>query len=156
MLHGQISPGSAEKMFIIVTNSHSATLTDGDWAGWDIATDQDGATVTLVAGSIRSAVAGCFVGSVAAGAVGKIQVWGYHSNAKCKGGSGSLTAKLTEGSRLVMATGNLAIQNMARNATAARAPYGHKTYGVFIAPANTAAKGLSVTTFRGRVMIQCL
>lgn len=157
MYFGQLSQNDPERIFLAVQNSYStAALAEGDWCGWDIVTDKNGYAVTRVAGAIRSAVAGVAVQNIASGAVGLIQVWGYKSGVKCKGGSGSLTSKLTAGSPLAMATGNVAIQAPARNSAAAKAPYGQRDYGVFIAPTNTAAKATSATTWRGDVMIRCL
>lgn len=157
MLFAQVNNAAPEAIFIIVTNSYSTSaFADGDWCGWDIVTDKTGATVTKATGAIRAAVAGCNVGALASGAIGKIQVWGYKSNAKCKGGSGSVTSKLSAGFALYMATGDLAIQARPRTLTAMKLPYAEKRAGVFIEPLNTAAKATSATTFRGEVMIQCI
>lgn len=157
MLFAQVNNAAPEAIFIIVTNSYSTSaFADGDWCGWDIVTDKTGATVTKATGAIRAAVAGCNVGALASGQVGKIQVWGYKSNAKCKGGSGSVTSKLSAGFALYMATGDLAIQARPRTLTAMKLPYAEKRAGVFIEPLNTAAKATSATTFRGEVMIQCI
>lgn len=157
MIFGQVSDGSAERIYLAVTNSYSTSaLADGDWVGWDIVTDKTGATVTKATGAIRGAVAGVAAGAIAAGAIGLIQVWGYKSNVKCKGGANSVGSKLTAGSPLVMATGNLAIQNRPRTATALKSAWGARTFGVFIEPLNTANKATSATTWRGEVLIQCL
>ena len=158
MIFGQVTNGTdPERIYLSVTNSYStAALVDGDVVGWDIVTDKTTASVTLASGAIRSAVAGAAVEGIAAGSVGLIQVWGYKSNVKCKGGSGSLTSKLTAGSPLIMATGNLAIQNFPRTATAAKSAWGKKAYGVFIEPLNTAAKATSATTWRGEVILRCI
>lgn len=157
MLFAQVNNAAPEAMFIIVTNSYSTSaFVDGDWCGWDIVTDKTGATVTKATGAIRSAVAGCNVGALGIGAVGKIQVWGYKSNAKCKGGSGSLTSKLSAGFPLFMATGDLAVQGRPRTTAALKLPYAARPAGVFIEPLNTAAKATSATTFRGEVLIQCI
>ena len=157
MIIEQVNAGTPSRVFIIVTNSYSTSaLSDGDWVGWDIVTDKDGASVTKATGAIRAAVAGCSVGAIASGAVGKIQCFGYKSNAKCKGGSGSVTSKLSAGFALYMATGDLAIQARPRTLTAMKLPYAEKRAGVFIEPLNTAAKATSATTFRGEVMIECI
>jgi hypothetical protein len=157
MIFKQVSNTDPERVLLAVTNSYSTSaLNDGDWVGWDIVTDKNGHAVTKATGAIRSVVAGCATQYIASGAIGLIQVWGYKSNAKVKGGSGSLTAKLTAGQNLVMATGNLAIQAHARNSAAAKSAWGHRTFGVFVEPLNTGAKGLSATTSRGEVMIYCL
>lgn len=157
MYFGQLSQTDPERLFLAVTNSYSTSaLADGDWCGWDIVTDKDGYSVTKATGAIRSAVAGCSIQSIASGAVGLIQIWGYKSNAKCKGGSGSITSKLTAGQALAMATGNLAIQAHARNSAAAKSAWGQRDYGVFIEPLNTAGKATSATTWRGEVFIRCL
>lgn len=145
------------RIFFIVTNSYSTSaLANGDWVGYDIVTDKDGNAVTKATGAVRSSVAGVATGAIAAGSVGTIQVWGYRSNVKVKGGSGSLTSKLTAGSPLLMLTGNLAIQNFPRNTAALKSAYGKRNVGVFIEPTNTAAKATSATTSKGNVIIQCI
>ena len=157
MYFGQLSQNDPERIFLAVTNSYSTSaLVDGDWVGWDIVTDKNGYAVTKATGAIRSAVAGCAIQAIPAGGVGLIQVWGYKSNAKCKGGSGRTTSKLTAGSILAMATGNLAIQNHGLVSAALKTPYGMRVYGVFIEPLNTAANATVATTWRGEVMIHCL
>ncbi len=158
MIFGQVTNGTdPERVFLSVTNSYSTSaLVDGDWVGWDIVTDKTTAAVTKATGAIRSAVAGVAAESIAAGAVGLIQIWGYKSNAKCKGGSGSLSSKLTGGSPLIMATGNLAVQNFPRNSASLKSKWGKRHFGVFIEPLNTAAKATSATTWRGEVIIQCI
>jgi len=156
MIFGQVSNSDPERILLAVTNSYSTSaLVDGDWVAFDIVTDKDGANVTKATGANRSAIAGCAIEAVAAGGIGLIQIYGYKSNAKCKGGSGSITSKLTGGSPLVMATGDLAIQNRARTSGAVKSKWSQRS-GVFIEPLNTAAKATSATTWRGEVFIRCL
>lgn len=157
MYFEQVNSATPERVLMAVTNSYStAAFNDGDWCCWDIVTDKNGYTVTLGGGANRSAVAGCFVQYTAPGQVGLIQIRGYKDNAKVKGGSGSITAKLTAGSPLVMNTGNLALGNRARTVTALKSKQGQRPWGVFIEPLNTAGKALSATTSRGKVLIYCM
>ena len=76
-----------EKIFIVVYNSYStASLTNGQAAIWDYATDSDGVGVTKPTDTYAvkglhngAAFAGIAAETIAAGSYGLIQVYGYHS-----------------------------------------------------------------------------
>ena len=78
-----------EKVFIVVYNSWStASLLNGYPVMWDYTTDCDGVGVTKPV-SINSqanspVMAGVAVETIAAGAYGLIQVYGYHSSVYCR------------------------------------------------------------------------
>jgi len=84
MLFQRINRSDPEKVFIVAKNSYAtASLTNGQAVMWDYITDYDGVGVTLaVAGRAKHAgfpAAGIAAETIAAGAYGLIQVWGYHS-----------------------------------------------------------------------------
>ncbi len=80
----RINRNDPEKIFIVVKNSYSsASLTNGQVVIWDWTTDCDGVGVTLATAtenvSAGQDVAGVAVETIAAGAYGLLQVYGYHS-----------------------------------------------------------------------------
>lgn len=157
MMFERVNPGDPETAFLVVKNSYSTSaLADGDWCAWDIVTDEDGVSVTKPGGASRSAIAGVSIGTIASGSNGVVQAWGYRTNVKCKGGSGSLTSKLTQGAILKFATGNLAAQCFARNSAALKSVHGKFPCGIVITALNTAAKATSGTTARYKVLVRCL
>lgn len=86
MLFQRIKRTDPEKIFIVVKNSYStASLTNGQPAMWDYATDADGVGVTKPAdGATRAghygiAFAGVAAETIAAGDYGLVQCYGYHS-----------------------------------------------------------------------------
>ena len=98
MLFQRINRTDPEKVFVIALNSHSATMTAGQWVSWDLVTDEDGVSVekpSTATGGI--AVAGVVDGTIVAGDYGLIQVWGYRTDARCSGGSGLATSKISQG-----------------------------------------------------------
>jgi hypothetical protein len=84
MLFQRINRTNPEKIFIVVYNSYStASLTNGQAVMWDYATDHNGVSVTKPT-SLNSQyggrnIAGVAAETIAAGAYGLVQVWGYHS-----------------------------------------------------------------------------
>jgi hypothetical protein len=93
MLFQRINRSDPEKIFIVAKNSYStASLTNGQVVIWDWTTDVDGVGVTLatatenVGGGVD--VAGVAAETIAAGAYGLLQVYGYHSAVRVR----SLTA----------------------------------------------------------------
>ena len=84
MLFQRVNRSDPEKIFVVAYNSYStAAITVGQAVNWDFITDCDGVGVTMplaratnggfaIAGVVASA-------SIAAGAYGLIQVYGYHS-----------------------------------------------------------------------------
>jgi len=83
MLFQRINRSNPEKVFIVVYNSYSsASLTNGQAVNWDFITDCDGVGVTMPlarATNAGVAIAGIAAETIAAGAYGLIQVYGYHS-----------------------------------------------------------------------------
>ena len=147
-----------ERIFVVVRNSYStATLTNGQWCGWDIVTDKDGYSVTKISGAIRAAPAGCVVESIPAGSYGLCQVWGYKSDARCLGGSGSISTKITAGSPLYFRTSAFAARNYSRTATVLKSIYGKFPCGIAIGPLNTAAIATYFATSGAyQVLVRCL
>jgi|TARA_Y100000310_G_scaffold71534_1_gene67379 hypothetical protein len=84
MLFQRINRSDPEKVFIVVKNSYStASLTNGQSVIWDWTTDADGVGVTLATATANVAAGTDFAGiaseTIAAGAYGLLQVYGYHS-----------------------------------------------------------------------------
>jgi hypothetical protein len=79
----RINRTNPEKIFIVAKNTYStASLTNGQAVMWDYVTDRDGVGVTKPAASTVScgfAAAGVVAETIAAGAYGLVQVYGYHS-----------------------------------------------------------------------------
>jgi len=83
MLFMRVNRSNPEKVFIVVKNSYStASLTNGQAVAWDHQTDADGVGVTkpfAYTTSLGADIAGVAAETIAAGAYGLVQVWGYHS-----------------------------------------------------------------------------
>ena len=143
---------------MVVRNSYStAAMSNGQWVGWDIVTDQDGYSITKISGAIRGAVAGCVVQPIAIGEYGLLQVWGYKRDARCTGGSGSVTSKLTVGRPMYISTSAFSVRAMERTSVPLKTDYGKFPVGVCIAPLNTAGKTTSAaTSVQYKVLIRCL
>ena len=89
-----------EKGFIVVKNTYStASLSNGQAVMWDYVTDKDGVGVTLAtAGAAKHGGvvgAGIVAETIAAGSYGLLQVYGYHSAARCRAISGAGTVVAT-------------------------------------------------------------
>ena len=85
-----------EKIFMVFKNSYStAALSNGEAVMIDYATDADGVGVTVPAarGTVHngSTIAGIAAATVAAGAYGLVQVYGYHSAVRQRIASGGET-----------------------------------------------------------------
>ena len=112
MIFQRVNRTSPEKIFLVAYNSYStASLTNGQAVMWDYATDADGVGVTMpgptaVGGGV--AFAGIVSETIAAGAYGLIQVYGYHSairaRASSTSGSGA-TKAVAKGTPLRMSQG---------------------------------------------------
>lgn len=139
-------------------NSYStASLSNGQWCSVDIVTDKDGVGVTKAVGANRAAVAGVAVETIAHQDYGLVQVWGYKADARCLGGSGSLTTKITAGSPLILITSAFAARNRPRTATALKSYQGARICGVAIGPLNTAAINTQFATSGAyQVLVKCL
>lgn len=147
-----------ERIFIVYRNSYStAAFSNGQWAGVDIVTDKDGVNVTKIGGAIRAAVAGCCVETIPHGEYGLFQVWGYKSDARCLGGSGSITSKVSAGQALKFATSGFAAQAFARNSAQLKSVHGKFPCGIGIEPLNTAAMATHfATSGQYEVLVRCL
>lgn len=97
MVFQRINRTDPEKVFVVVFNSYStAAITVGQVVQWDHQTDIDGVGVTrptarataagfAVAGAVASA-------SIAAGAYGLVQVYGYHASLRVRTVTGGTPA----------------------------------------------------------------
>lgn len=100
MLFQRINRTDPEKVFVIAYNSYAtAAITVGQGVIWDFATDADGVGVTRpTARATNAGVAAAGVvaaSSIASGAYGLIQVYGYHSAVRMRtvtGGSPAIVA----------------------------------------------------------------
>lgn len=95
MLFQRINRSNPEKIFIVAYNSYStAALTNGQAVNWDFITDCDGVGVTMPLARATNggvAIAGVAAETIAAGAYGLIQVYGYHSAVRVRSVTGSGT-----------------------------------------------------------------
>jgi len=82
MLYNRINDGSPERVFIVVYNSWAtASLTNGQCVRWDYTTDCDGVGVTRCTDTASGGLgaAGVVAETIASGAYGLLQIYGYHS-----------------------------------------------------------------------------
>ena len=158
MILGRLNATGPERVFISVKNTYqTATLTPGQWVAYDIATDKDGVSVTKPVGASRVAIAGVMIDSVAHTLNGLCQIWGYTDNARCLGGSGSLTSKITAGQPLKFATSGFGAQAFARNSAALKSGHGKFACGIGIEPTNTAAIDTQAGTSGAyKVLVRCM
>ena len=100
MLLQRINRSDPEKIFIVAKNSYStASLSNGQAVIWDYATDADGIGVTKPTDSYATktghngmAFAGIAAETIAAGAYGLLQVYGYHSAVRVRSWTGGTPA----------------------------------------------------------------
>lgn len=99
MLFQRINRNDPEKIFIVVYNSYStASLTNGQPVIWDYAADANGVSVTKPAdgtgraGHYGSAIAGIACETIASGAYGLVQVYGYHAAVRVRTWTGGAPA----------------------------------------------------------------
>jgi hypothetical protein len=99
MLLQRVNRSDPEKIFIAVKNSYStASLTNGQAASWDYATDADGVSVTKPparATCAGTSAAGVVAETITAGDYGLVQTYGYHSAVRARtatGGSPAIAA----------------------------------------------------------------
>lgn len=148
-----------ERIFIVVQNSYStASLSNGQWCSWDLVTDKNGVAVTKPNGQLRAAPAGVAVETIAAGAYGLIQVWGYKSDCRCTGGSGLGTSKISNGTPLALVTSGFQAQALANtSAIIVSTDYARFPCGLGIEPLNTAALATQAGTSGAyEVFVKCL
>ena len=154
----RINRTDPERVFVVVKNTYStASLSANQWVAWDVFTDNDGVAVTKPTVALQMCLAGVAVETVANGDYGLIQVWGYRSGARCSGGSGLNTSKVSSGGYLYMKTNGFAVHALHTLAsTVTIKPWQLDKVGHFIVPTSTAAKVTSATTWVGNVFIKCL
>lgn len=106
MLFQRINRSDPEKIFLVARNSYTtASLSNGQAVMWDYTVDKDGVGVSIaVAAKAKHGgftAAGIAAETIAAGAYGLIQVYGYHSAARVR----AFTAPATNLYGAVVATG---------------------------------------------------
>lgn len=114
----RINRTSPEKIFITVYNSYgTASLTNGQAVIWDYATDANGVSVTKPTVAAETggrhygaAFAGIAAETIAAGAYGLVQVYGYHSAVRVRNFTGGAPA-VAAGSALTMLNDVFALEN---------------------------------------------
>lgn len=100
MLFQRINRSDPEKVFIVAYNSYStASLTNGQVAIWDYATDSDGVGVTKPTDTYNvkalhngAAFAGIAAETITSGSYGLLQVYGYHSAVRVRSWTGGVPA----------------------------------------------------------------
>jgi hypothetical protein len=147
-----------ERIFTVVKNSYStATLAANQWVAWDAVTDEDGLAVTKPSGVLRHCLAGVVVESIVHADYGLVQVFGYRASARCSGGSGLNTSKISEGTYLYIKTSGFAVHGLHTIASTVTIPaWRLDKVGFAMSPTNTAAKATSATTWQGKVFVRCL
>ena len=157
MLFQRANRTDPERVFVVAKNTYStASLAANQWVAWDVLTDEDGLSVTKPGGVLRHAIAGVANETIAAGDYGLVQVFGYR-NARCSGGSGLNTSKVSEGTFLYVRTSGFAAHGLHTIASTVTIPaWRLDKVGIAMSPANTAAKATSATTWVGKVFIKCL
>ena len=92
MLLQRVNRSDPEKVFVVAKNSYStASLTNGQAASWDYATDADGVGVTKPparATCAGTSAAGVVAQTITAGSYGLIQTYGYHSAVRARTATG--------------------------------------------------------------------
>lgn len=101
MLFQRINRSNPEKVFVIAYNSYAtAALTNGQAVVWDYATDADGVSITRPSARATSAglaAAGIVADSIAVGAYGLVQTYGYHSAVRVRQDTASAAANVAAG-----------------------------------------------------------
>lgn len=125
MILQRINRTDPEKIFIVCKNSYeTAALTNGQAVIWDFHTDVDGVGVTIptaIATNLGIAAAGVVAEGIAIGDFGLIQVYGFHSAAVVRAGTGSLP--IVKGSPLALNTaGGLFAMEAYASSTATTVP----------------------------------
>jgi hypothetical protein len=125
MLWQRINRTDPEKAFIIVMNSYAtASLTNGQPCIFDYATDSDGVSVTKPTDTYNvkalhngAAFAGIAAETIAAGAYGLVQVYGYHSAARIRTWTGGAPA-IAKGTALACVSAVFALESYINYASA--------------------------------------
>ena len=106
MLMQRVNRSDPEKLFVVAYNSYStAAITNGQAVIWDFADDADGVSVTMPSARATNAgiaAAGVVASaSIAAGAYGLIQVYGFHTAVRTRTVTGG-TPAIAAGRPLVL------------------------------------------------------
>jgi len=124
MLFQRINRSNPEKIFIVAKQSYAtAAASNGQAYMWDYATDADGVGVTLTAtgtgraGHYGTAFAGIAAETIAAGAYGLFQVYGYHSAVRVRSATGGNPA-IAAGTGLTCVNAVFALESYAAAAAA--------------------------------------
>lgn len=111
MLFQRINRDNPEKVFVVAYNSYStASVSNGQVVSWDYATDADGVSITRPSARATSAgyaVAGVVAETIAAGAYGLVQVYGYHSAVRMRTVTGGTPAIVAGRPLVVNAAGSV-------------------------------------------------
>lgn len=119
MLFQRIKRTDPEKVFVVVMNSYStASLTNGQVVSWDHQTDADGVGVTLASAGTGVACAGVAAQTIAAGAYGLVQAYGYHSAVRVRTLTGNIpSGGAVPGLPLCMSAAIFGFESMATGST---------------------------------------
>lgn len=105
MLFQRVSRTNPEKIFLVAYNSYAtASLSNGQAVIWDFPTDVDGVSVTRPSARATNAgmaAAGVAAETIASGAYGLIQAYGYHSAVRVRTVTGG-TPAIAAGRPLVL------------------------------------------------------
>ena len=158
LIFQRVNRTDPERVFVVIKNSYStASLSANQWVAYDLVTDEDGVSVTKISGVLRHMPSGVAVETIAHGAYGLMQVWGYRDGARCAAGSGLNTSKISEGTFLYVKTSGFACHGLHTIASTVTIPaWRLDKCGVAMTPSNTAAKATSATTWVGKVFVKCL
>jgi hypothetical protein len=110
MLFKRINRSDPERVYMIVKNSYTVALSNGQAVIWDFITDQDGVSVerpTARATNAGFAFAGIVAETIDIGAYGLIQVYGYHSAARVRIKTSSTPSILYGGPLALNSAGSL-------------------------------------------------
>lgn len=97
MLFQRVNRSDPEKVFIIGYNSSADSWSNGYAVRWDYTTDVNGVGMekpaALGAAGVGCILAGVAAETIASGAYGLVQVWGYHSAIRMRANTGVDLAK---------------------------------------------------------------
>ncbi len=121
----RINRSDPEKIFIVAKNSYStASLTNGQAAIWDYATDADGVGVTKPTDTFNvkalhngMAFAGIAAETIIAGGYGLFQVYGYHSAVRVRNWTGGVPV-IAAGTALTCVSAVFALESYINYASA--------------------------------------
>jgi hypothetical protein len=142
MLFQRVNRSDPEKVFVVGYNSSADSWSNGYPVRWDYTTDADGVGMEKIAadgagGIGYMAVAGIVAETIASGAYGLVQVWGYHSAVRLRQNTAT---KLLAGAALQSAGALYCLEGVTVTGTLANAyPKGFALGSVVWTTAATAA-----------------